>query len=163
MNLPATAALVLLGLTATVRAQTIFNIISSPSPNLHGNTLNAVAAISDSDAWAVGFQNDNQLNGSRTFTMHWDSQQWTVIPSPNPGSPPSCNGQNSGNMLNAVAAVASNDVWAAGFQFSCSSQLKPMILHWNGVRWSNVNSPALLTNDNQWNMNFRRSFDRFNY
>jgi hypothetical protein len=129
-------------------AQPIFNIQTSPSPNVHGNTLNAVAAISPTDAWAVGFQNENQLNGSRTLTEHWDGQKWTVFPSPNPGSPPSCANSNSGNMLNAVAAVASNDVWAVGFKFTCTSLLTPLIIHWDGTKWSVVNSPPLLNNDN---------------
>jgi len=42
----------------------IFRIISSPSPTTGGNTLNAFAAVSGSEAWAVGFQNDNQLKRS---------------------------------------------------------------------------------------------------
>lgn len=126
----------------------IFSIIPSPSPNVRGNTLNAVAAISATDAWAVGFQNDNQLNGSRTLTEHWDGTQWSVVPSPNPGSTPSCIGQNTGNVLNAVAAISPNNVWGVGFSFGCSSLLKPMILHWNGSKWRTVSSPPLLTNDN---------------
>jgi hypothetical protein len=138
--------LTLVALSAS--AQPIFNILHSPSPNVQGNTLNAVAAISSRDAWSVGFQSDNNLNGARTLTEHWDGQKWTVVPSPNPGSPNSCNGSNTGNMLNAVAAVASNDVWAVGFKFTCTSLLTPLILHWDGTKWSNVNSPALLTNDN---------------
>jgi hypothetical protein len=129
-------------------AQPIFNIQVSPSQNVHGNTLNAVAAISSTDAWAVGFQNDNQLNASRTLTEHWDGQKWTVVPSPNPGSTPACAHSNTGNMLNAIAAVASNDVWAVGFKFTCTAALTPLIIHWDGTKWSNVNSPPLLTNDN---------------
>jgi hypothetical protein len=147
MNLRAVYLLALAALSAT--AQPIFNIQTSPSPNGHGNTLNAVATISRTDVWAVGFQNENQLNGSRTLTEHWDGQKWTVIPSPNPGSPPSCANSNSGNMLNAVAGVASNDVWAVGFKFTCTAVvLSPLIIHWDGNKWSTVNSPPLLTNDN---------------
>jgi len=126
----------------------IFSVIPSPSLNAHGNTLNAVAATSAQDAWAVGFQNDNQLNGARTLTQHWDGGQWTTVPSPNPGSTPRCQGQNSGNVLNAVAALGPANVWAVGFSFDCSSDLKPMILHFNGVKWSVAPSPGLLTNDN---------------
>ena len=147
MNSRKSCMLALVALAAT--AQPIFNVQISPSPNVQGSTLNAVAAISPTDAWAVGFQNDNQLNGSRTLAEHWDGQKWTVVPSPNPGSPPSCANSNTGNMLNAVAAVASNNVWAVGFKFSCTAAvLSPLIIHWDGTRWSVVNSPPLLTNDN---------------
>ena len=136
------------GLSQASAQTSIFDIIPSPSPNGSGNTLNAVTARAADDAWAVGFQNDNQLNGARTLTEHWDGGKWTVVPSPNPGSTPACQGQNSGNVLNAVAAVSATSVWAVGFSFDCSSDLKPMILHFNGVRWNVVASPALRTTGN---------------
>ncbi|MBZ5596898.1 MAG: hypothetical protein LAN83_01135 [Acidobacteriia bacterium] len=135
-----------LGLAVPSTAQTsIFAIQNSPSPNVQGNTLNAVAALSTSDAWAVGYQNDNNLNDSRTLAMHWDGSQWKLVRTPNPGS--HCQG-NSGNVLNAVAAVAPNDVWAVGFFFTCNALLKPMVLHWDGTAWTPVHTPALNTNDN---------------
>jgi hypothetical protein len=53
-----------------------------------------------------------------------------------------------GNVLNALAAVASNNVWAVGFSFDCISLLKPMALHWDGTKWNVVSTPKLNTNDN---------------
>jgi hypothetical protein len=131
-------------------AQTsILQIQKSPSRNPQGNTLNAVGALSTSDAWAVGYKNDNNLNQSRTLTLHWDGANWVAIPSPNPGSPPSCQGLNTGNALTSVAAVSANDVWAAGFSFSCTAfALKPMMIHWDGQGWKVVHTPAVGTNDN---------------
>jgi len=130
-------------------AQTsIFSVQRTPSRNVQGNTLNAVAAISTSDAWTVGYQNDSNLNDSRTLTQHWDGTSWTTITSPNPGSTQSCQGGNTGNVLNAVTALAADDVWAVGFSFTCTSLLKPMALHWDGVRWNVVSTPKLNTNDN---------------
>jgi len=130
-------------------AQTsIFAVQKTPNPNVQGNTLNAVAAISPSDAWAVGYQNDNNLNQSRTLTQHWNGTTWTQIKSPNPGTTPGCTDSVTGNFLNAVATVATNDVWAVGFSFTCTSLLKPMALHWNGSQWNVVPTPKLNTNDN---------------
>jgi hypothetical protein len=126
----------------------IFKVVPSPSPTVLGNTLNAVAAFSASDAWAVGFQDENQLNGARTLTQHWDGKAWTTVPSPNPGSTPRCQNQNTGNVLNAVAEISPTNVWAVGFSFDCSSDLKPMVLHFNGANWSVVQTPPLRTNDN---------------
>ena len=58
-------------------AQTsIFSVQDTPNPNPRGNTFNAVAATSTSDAWAVGYKNDNNLNGSRTLTQHWNGTTW---------------------------------------------------------------------------------------
>ena len=144
------ALLLVLGLPVSSMAQTsIFNIQTSPSPNPFGNTLNAVAALSTTDAWAVGYKNDNNLNESRTLTMHWDGNTWKVIPSPNPGSIPSCNNANTGNVINAISAVATDDVWAVGFSFTCTSaDLIPMALHWNGTKWNVAPTPALLTTGN---------------
>jgi hypothetical protein len=141
--------LVIAGLAVGATAQTsIFAVQKTPSPNIQGNSLNAVAAISTTDAWAVGYQNDNNLNESRTLTQHWDGTSWTTVRSPNPGSTPPCKNSNTGNFLNAVAAVATDDVWAVGFSFTCNALLKPMALHWDGTRWSVVSTPKLNTNDN---------------
>jgi hypothetical protein len=127
----------------------IFSIQKSPSRNPRGNTLNAVTALSQSDAWAVGFQNENNLNFSRTLALHWDGTSWKVVPTPNPGSPRSCDGFNSGNVLAGVAAVATDDVWATGFSFNCTSfVLRPMVIHWDGQKWKAIDTPALRTNDN---------------
>src|SRR3954454_18833012 len=126
----------------------IFSVQSTPNPNVQGNTLNAITAISASDAWAVGYMNDNNLNDSRTLTMHWDGQSWTVVPSPNPGTVPSCTNNNTGNFINAVSGVASNDVWAVGFSFTCFGPLKPMALHWDGTQWTVVPTPKLISVDN---------------
>jgi len=126
----------------------VFTVQKTPSPNVRGNTLNAVAAISATDAWAVGYQNDNNLNDSRNLIQHWNGSTWATVKSPNPGTTQQCQNGNTGNVLNAVAAVASDDVWAVGFSFTCTSLLKPMAIHWNGTQWSVVSTPKLNTNDN---------------
>ena len=141
--------LLIAGLAGGVTAQTsIFTVQKTPSRNVQGNTLNAVAAISTTDAWAVGYQNDNNLNDSRSLTQHWDGTAWTTVQSPNPGTTAGCTNGNTGNFLNAVAAVDTDNVWAVGFSFTCTSLLKPMVLHWNGTSWSVVPTPKLNTNDN---------------
>jgi len=143
----AVLAMTAVGVHATAQ-KSIFSAQRTPSPNGAGNTLNAVAAVSESDAWAVGYQNDNNLNESRTLTQHWNGTSWSTIKSPNPGSTPGCQGSNTGNFLNAVAAVDGNDVWAVGFSFTCTALLRPMALHWNGSQWAVVATPKLNTNDN---------------
>ena len=140
---------VAIALAVTAGAQN-FTVQDTPNPNQRGNTLNAVAATSTTDAWAVGFQNSSNLNDSRTLTQHWNGTAWTTVASPNPGAAAVlvCTNLNSGNVLTAVAAVSPNDVWAVGYFFTCTSLLKPMALHWNGVQWSVVPTPKLNTNDN---------------
>lgn len=141
--------LLTLALSEFSSAQTsIFAIQNSPSPDIQGNTLNAVTAISTSDAWAVGYKHDNNLNDSRTLTLHWNGTSWTVLPSPNPGTTAGCMNGNTGNVLSSVAAISSNDVWAVGLAFNCFGLLRPLIIHWDGTQWKAVPNPKLRTNDN---------------
>src|SRR5581483_688766 len=141
-------ALLLIFAESLLAQSSIFTIQNSPSPDTQGNTLNAVAAVSPTDVWAVGYRHDNNLNDSRTLTLHWDGTSWKAIPSPNPGSTPECKNNNTGNVLNSVAAVSSNDVWAVGLAFNCHSLIRPLIIHWDGTQWKPAANPPLRTNDN---------------
>lgn len=146
---PGAVSIFAIAFALTATAQTsIFSVQKTPSPNPNGNTLNAVVATSTSDAWAVGFQNDNNLNDSRTLTQHWSGSTWTTVASPNPGTTSACTNFNTGNVLTAVVEISTTDVWAVGYFFTCTSLLKPMVLHWNGTSWRVVPTPPLNTNDN---------------
>ena len=130
------------------RATAQFTVVPSPNPNPIADTINGLGILSPTDAWAVGFQNSDNLNGSRSLALHWSGGRWNVTSTPNPGVP-GCATSNFGNVLNAVAPVAANDVWAVGFTFNCRTAiLRPLVLHWNGSGWSVVATPALRTNDN---------------
>jgi hypothetical protein len=52
-----------------------------PNPGT-GALLNAVAATSHKDAWAVGYFNDGVTNS--TLILHWNGTMWKRAPSPNP-------------------------------------------------------------------------------
>ncbi len=78
-------------------------------PNPLGGTLSDVDATSAWDVWAVG------SNGA----MHWDGNDWTVIPVPVAG-------------LSEVSAVAPDDVWAVDGE---------SVLHWDGTAWSLEHNP----------------------
>jgi len=59
------------------------------------------------------------------------SQQWTVIPSPNPST--------IRNILRGVGSISTNDVWAVGeYNQQPSSNLA---MHWNGSNWTIVSTP----------------------
>jgi hypothetical protein len=92
--------------------------------------LTDLAAISPSDAWAVG---TNQLvKGGPplyTFAEHWDGSSWTQVPTPDPS--------RGGNSLHAVSAVGTNDVWAIGQQVR-GLAVNTLAEHWDGNVWSTV-------------------------
>ena len=56
---------------------------------------------------------------------------WSTVSSPNPGT--------SYNSLNGVAA---NNIWAVVGYNDASNNALTLIEHWNGTKWSVVNSPS---------------------
>ena len=112
-----------------------------PSPNrstksFSNNTLFGVAALSDSDVWAVGnFLSSNNGAINETLTEHWNGTAWKLVSSPNVGT--------LGSSLFAVSTASSKDVWAVGTVQTSSSVNgnRTLIEHWNGTAWSVVPSP----------------------
>ena len=106
---------------------------SSPTPGL-GSALLAIDARTESDVWAVGethYPNGSDYNG---FVLHRTNLGWAEVPfNPVvPGCKPGFRGE-----LNAVDAVAADDVYVAGW---CQSQpVGPphgFVMHWDGQAWT---------------------------
>jgi len=105
---------------------------ATPSPiNGVGQTLNGVAEISPTDAWAVGNTIDT-VSGSfqpdRPIALHWNGTSWSVTTIPNLGG---------GGLLASVSASSSTSVWAAGPAGGTTS-----VLHWNGTSWTPETTPV---------------------
>jgi len=83
-----------------------WKIVSSPNATGASDTIvYAITAASDSSAWAVG--NDVDNNGSaQTVIEQWNGSQWSLVTSVSPGS--------GDNILGGVTAISANDVWAVG-------------------------------------------------
>jgi hypothetical protein len=112
---------------------TVWSVVPSPSPGALQNILFGVAAITDSDVWAVGGEQD--ANGLwHTLTEHWDGSAWSVVSAVDQGS--------SGNQFYAVKALATDDVYAVGQQAGVGFPNQALVEHWNGTSWSVVSSPA---------------------
>jgi hypothetical protein len=103
-----------------------------PSPMANrDNALTSVAAISASDAWAVGW-NIDQGGRYQTLAEHWDGTVWTRARTP--GAP-------DGSFLQSVSAVSTDNVWAAGYQVGHNGLLRTLIEHRDGTAWSPVHTP----------------------
>ncbi len=118
-----------------------WSVVTSPNPA--GKTfvvLNGVAAISANDIWAVGHSGDPSSIPLQTLTMHWDGTNWSLIPSPSPGT-------YNGNVLTAVAAISTNDVWAVGWYQSgpTGQEGGALTMHWDGTSWTVVPNPSRWT------------------
>lgn len=112
---------------------TRWSIVTSPNVGSGGDTLLGVAAISTNDVWAVGYSYNFSSPTYQTLIEHWNGTSWSIASSPNPGT--------ASNMLNAVAAVSTNNVWAVGDYASSGTGNNTLVEHWNGSQWSVVASP----------------------
>jgi hypothetical protein len=111
----------------------VWSVIPSPSPGALQNILYGIAAVSDSDVWAVGAEQD--ANGLwHTLAEHWNGSAWTVVNAVDAGV--------KGNQFYAVKALASNNVYAVGQQAGSGFPQQALIEHWDGTAWSVVSSPA---------------------
>ncbi|HSN73912.1 MAG TPA: hypothetical protein VL334_02330, partial [Anaerolineae bacterium] len=82
-------------------------------------SLQAVAAISATDAWIVG------SNSSRGLALRWDGASWTGVAVPN------ISGLYD---LSALSMVSPTDGWAVGANGG--------IIHWDGNAWSSQSNPS---------------------
>jgi hypothetical protein len=95
--------------------------------------LRSVAITRPNEAWAVGGQT----------ILRWDGTAWHIVPSPPlPGF--------EGNGLVALAATASDDIWAVGSGWEppptpapnvAPGPNFPVIEHWDGREWRLVDAP----------------------
>jgi hypothetical protein len=110
--------------------------IPVPQPGKTHNGLSAVAAVSADDVWALGSWSDTYDGFSSNLAEHWDGTSWSVVPTPDPGA--------AHNGFEAVAAVASDDVWAVGgADPDFDGGQAPEVEHWDGSAWTVVDVPAL--------------------
>jgi hypothetical protein len=108
---------------------------SSDHSQLSGeiDSLNAVAALSSTDQWAVGsWLHFPDAYVFHTLVEHWDgsSAGWTIVPSPNSLA--------LNSYLYGVAADAPNDVWAVGGTDQSGPPYQSLVEHWDGTSWSVV-------------------------
>lgn len=112
---------------ATLIAQwngTRWGVVDSPSPGTLRNRLSGVAAVSASDAWAVG------ASAGGTLAERWSGGVWSVVSTPNTTP--------VDDSLEAVAAVSANDAWAVGVAGTSQGKVQATTQHWNGSDWSAV-------------------------
>ncbi|MFD0687227.1 hypothetical protein [Actinomadura fibrosa] len=113
---------------------------AAPPEGVHpgADRLNDVAAVSATDAWAVGLFSDWNAPGPATLIERWDGTRWSRVPAPSPG--------RLSNTLQSVAAVSASDVWAVGYYYGEKDTNVALVLHWDGRAWTR--SPVTLPSGN---------------
>jgi hypothetical protein len=112
-----------------------WSVIPSPDVADVSNYLNAVNALSPTDAWAVGYSQDQTgfvWGTASTLIEHWDGISWSIVPSPNQG-------EDRDNFLQGVKILAPSDAWAVGWYGFAGGSTTAM--HWDGAAWSLVTTP----------------------
>jgi hypothetical protein len=127
------------GLTSSTLAEhwdgTAWTIVSTPNPQGACSQFNAVAAVSSTDVWAVGSPYGVGICPNKThpgFIEHWDGSSWSIVPSPSPAY----------RGFTGVAVIASNDVWAVGYNQASLGFTTTLTEHWDGSAWTVVPSPS---------------------
>jgi len=121
---------------------------AEPSPGVPGaneSWFRDLAYLGPDDIWAVGrgYVQDTASDWNmETLAAHFDGTGWTVVPTPNPTPHPLMTWCE----LNAVAALAPDDVWAAGTQNitdDCGGYVGThnLVLHWDGSSWAQMDAP----------------------
>lgn len=110
-----------------------WQLVASPNVANRSNALYAVAALSSTNVWAVGSTYNPATDTTQALIEHWTGTTWNIVTSPSPGS--------AKNTLAAIAAVASNDIWAVGYWQSPPTEQQTLTEHWDGTAWRVVTSP----------------------
>jgi hypothetical protein len=108
-------------------------------PQNSGDFL-GVAAISASDAWAVGQTNAGGPSGA--LIEHWNGKRWKRVPHHTPGGY---------GFLEGVGTTGADNVWAVGYT-NTGPTYQSLILHFNGKRWSVVPSPNPTGSTDLWDV-----------
>jgi hypothetical protein len=98
-------------------------------PGLSG--LQGVSALAANNIWAVG-----QDYYGKAMVLRFDGSTWRSQRVPLPSG-------TYGSTLSGVVAVAPDNVWAIGSSWPITIAHKPMLVHFDGRRWSSVPLPAL--------------------
>jgi hypothetical protein len=108
-----------------------WTLVDTPNVGTNGDQLYGVAAVSSSEAWAVGYAaGEPDTFTSTTVVEHWTGSAWSVVSSPNPSKDPIY----GANQLYDVRAFAPNDAWAAGWQWAPVGSV-PLVERWDGRAW----------------------------
>jgi hypothetical protein len=98
---------------------TAWSLATTPNPGIQSNELRGVKVFSPTNAWAVGYYNNQTDFGA--LALHWNGTTWTQVTVP-----------EEATGLYAIAGTSATDIWAVGT--GRTHQLAA--LHYNGSTWS---------------------------
>jgi len=113
----------------------MWRVVASPTALLGDSILNGAAAISPTNAWAVGVTfTESNSDRKQPLIEHWNGSIWTIVASPTVAN---------GAILTANTALSATDIWVVGTGNSHGQTLPThtLILHWDGKGWKAIHHP----------------------
>jgi hypothetical protein len=108
------------------RTSSGWTILHAPVVGVRKNLFHGVAARSNKEVWVVGTRGKT-LGDFHILLQRYNGSGWTTFKVPSPGALDS---------LEGVAAIASNNVWAAGFWYPTKvGRFQPLLMHFDGTTW----------------------------
>jgi hypothetical protein len=111
-----------------------------PSPNHSDSSFDyfsAVSASSPTNVWALGQWTTDSAYGNSI--QRWDGDAWQIVEHPFSDFP--IPGGGTTNFWN-LATLSPTNVWFAGYYVESASNLLPVLEHWDGSSWQDVNVQA---------------------
>jgi hypothetical protein len=106
-------------------------VVATPHPaGLDGHLTDVAVVPGSRQAWAVGYENRNNL--SVPFTDRFVNGRWHTVAVQHSGSR---------QRLFGITAVSSRNAWAVGDDLATNG---PFVEHWNGSAWKIVPTPPKL-------------------
>jgi hypothetical protein len=112
------------------------------SPNVVGSTpianeLTGVSCTSANACMAVGDDTNGGVNGEQTLIESLNGQNWSIVASPDPGTPSQF---SAGNFLFGVSCARATSCKAIGWFYN-SEVPQTLIESWDGTNWTLDASP----------------------
>ncbi len=113
-----------------------------PTAIVNSSIFSGIAALSTTDAWAVGNYYQSSQMPNAALIEHWNGTKWSQVPVAYPSG-------SQHSFLNSITAFSATDVWAVGsYDNGIESPGYTLIEHWDGTQWSIVSSPSPASNNN---------------
>jgi hypothetical protein len=117
-----------------------WSIVPSPNAGTINDQLDSVSCVSASDCVAVG-STQTEDSMYETLAMVWDGIEWSIVPSPNPGT--------IDDGLFSVSCVSASDCVAVGRTDIGDYLYETLVMVWDGIEWLIVPSPNAGTINDQ--------------
>jgi hypothetical protein len=100
-------------------------------PSVVNEVVGGISAVSSTDYWAVGFDDNNGAGPLRPFALHYNGATWDV--SGQNGVPSMAVSGLGDNRVFSVATPAAGDVWAVGTNRTAQNLDKNVVENYSGL------------------------------